>query len=593
MPRKSVPRAGATGLFNTHAMLAQVLGNVFQELRLAASLTDGETWYPIYSLPLPGIDAFELANGVEKQRTLHNERGIARARRERLGVVVEHAGFCDLFAPVVEHDRRVRGVIVAGPFATARPTSNDLITRWRWLTGSQARVSDPECAHYLASMLATATFEGSTLGVFRRFVKGNCELLAQQGAVTQRARDLAVLRARLVETRFAERGWVAAAEMVDERTSRAWVGSANVGELRFLGLDRAPEHVIVGLLSGREAEPDSVDDLLRRDAFQRASVELARKLARMVCARVGEHRVALLVDDPGHGTRLRAKLLDIAARATALARRFGFKLHAGISAPDDAALLPVRYQSALSAAENALSDGSAVVLAKRGTGRASSQLGEARRQLVSALGEIPGVLSQRFDRYLEVVAVHAGYRLEPTRAHVEAAFDQLTDALRAAGAIDERSLIDLGRTLERAADTGTVRDLLTTYRRAIADVEHAILHPRDARQERSLRRAKAFIRDHLGEPLELARVARIAGFAPGYFSRLFAQSERSTFRDYVQRQRVDRARALLESTTLRVERVGQLAGFGTRTRFHAAFRAAFGTTPGAYRGKNGKPRATH
>jgi len=587
MPRKAAPRAPATRLLNTHAMLAQAMGNVFQELRLAASLTDGETWYPIYSLPLPGIAAFELANGMEKERTLHNERAIATARRDRSALAVEHAGFCDLFAPIVE-DGKVRAVIVAGPFATRRPTSHDLITRWRWLTGTQARVSDPEFAHYLASTLATATFEGSTLGVFRRFVKGNCQLLAQSGAVERLARDLALLRAKLVETRFAERGWVAAAEMVDERTSRAWVGSANVGELRFLGLDRAPEHVIVGLLSGREAERDPVDDLLRRDAFQRASVAFARKMSKMVCARVGEHGVALLVDDLGHGARLRAKLLDIAHRATVLAHRFGFRLHAGISAPDDVAALPARYQSALSAAENALSEGRAVVVATPGSTRALSQLGEARRQLVSALGQTPGVLSQRFDRYLEVVALHSGYRLEPMRAHLEAGFDQLMDALRAAGNMDERSLGDLRRTLERAADTGTVRDLLTTYRRAISDVEQAILHPKDARQERSLRRATAFIRDHLGEELKLRRVAKVAGFAPGYFSRLFAESERTTFRDYIQRQRVERAKGLLESTTLKVERVGQLVGFGTRTRFHLAFRAAMGTTPAEYRSRNRK-----
>jgi AraC-like DNA-binding protein len=263
-----------------------------------------------------------------------------------------------------------------------------------------------------------------------------------------------------------------------------------------------------------------------------------------------------------------------------------------LSAPDDAVPLPARYQSALSAAENALTEGTSVVRAKPGSPRALGQLGDARRQLVGALGEMPGVLSQRFDRFLEVLALHVGYRLEPTRAHVEAAFDQLMDALRAAGAVDERSLGDFGRGLERAADATTVRDLLTMYRRAVSDVERAMLRPKDARQERSLRRATAFIRDHLGEKLELSRVAKVAGFAPGYFSRLFVRSEKSTFRDYVQQRRVERAKVLLESTSLNVERVGQLVGFSTRTRFHQAFRAALGTTPAEYRVQNRGARST-
>jgi hypothetical protein len=208
----------ATSLLDTHAMLAQAVGNVFQELRLAASLTDGETWYPVYSLPLPGVAAFELAYGLDERRTAHNQRSIARVRREKSIVVAEYAGFSDLFAPIIEQGR-VRSLLVAGPFATARPGANDLITRWRFITRTEARVSDPEFAHYLASTLAVATFEGSMLGVFLRFVKGNCDLLAQRGAVLRLSRDLAALRAKLVETRFAERGWVAAAEMVDERTS--------------------------------------------------------------------------------------------------------------------------------------------------------------------------------------------------------------------------------------------------------------------------------------------------------------------------------------------------------------------------------------
>jgi len=267
-------------------MAAQVLGNCFQELRLAASLTDGVTWYPIYSLSGPGVASFELANGKEKERSLHNLKAIAEVRRQRSGLVVEHAGFLDLFAPIVE-EGKVRLVIVAGPFATARPTSNDLIGRWRRLTGTQARVSDPEFAHYLASTLSTATFEGPTLGIFTRFVKGHCQLLAQRGAVERLASDLSALRAKLVETRFAERGWEAAATMIDERTWRSWTSPDSAGELRFLGLSRAPEHVIVGLLSGHEAEPDPVDEQLRRDAFQRASALFARKTTKMVCARVG------------------------------------------------------------------------------------------------------------------------------------------------------------------------------------------------------------------------------------------------------------------------------------------------------------------
>jgi AraC-like DNA-binding protein len=214
-----------------------------------------------------------------------------------------------------------------------------------------------------------------------------------------------------------------------------------------------------------------------------------------------------------------------------------------------------------------------------------SPLGELRRELAKVVGATPAMLSARFDRYLEAIAVHCGYGLEPTRAHVEAGFDQIVDALRTTGALDDRSIADLQGTLERAAQAETVRDLLLAYRRAVSDVEHAVLYPKEARQDRSVRRATAFIREHLSDPLTLPRVARAAGFAPSYFSKLFARSEKTTFQAYVRKLRVERAKQMLETTTLGVERIGQLSGFRTRTSFHTAFRAVLRTTPAQYRAR--------
>ena len=43
--------AQAPNLFGTHALLAQSLGSLFVELRLAASLTDGTRWRTIHPMP--------------------------------------------------------------------------------------------------------------------------------------------------------------------------------------------------------------------------------------------------------------------------------------------------------------------------------------------------------------------------------------------------------------------------------------------------------------------------------------------------------------------------------------------------------------
>jgi transcriptional regulator GlxA family with amidase domain len=170
------------------------------------------------------------------------------------------------------------------------------------------------------------------------------------------------------------------------------------------------------------------------------------------------------------------------------------------------------------------------------------------------------------------------------RAHLEAGLDRVIDALSSAGVMDRRSATELERELAHASErAANATELSSAFRKSVVDLARTLEGPKLARQDRGVRRAIEHIRDHFDETLSLGRAARIAGFAPSYFSRLFAASERMTFREYVQRLRVERAKQMLTSTTLRSERVGQLCGFRSRQRFHAIFTRLTRVTPSEYR----------
>ena len=68
----------------------------------------------------------------------------------------------------------------------------------------------------------------------------------------------------------------------------------------------------------------------------------------------------------------------------------------------------------------------------------------------------------------------------------------------------------------------------------------------------------------LPRALALGAVSRVAGFAPNYFSALFKQREGMTFERYIRQLRIERAKQLLASTDLDMQRIAQLSGFGTR-----------------------------
>jgi AraC-like DNA-binding protein len=565
------------------ALLSLVVANAFEELQVSVALwMKGDWWYPIKIVEGQGILAFEYAYGVGARRWAYNARCFDRVRNEHRSVRGEHGGFSDLFVPI-EVERQLHGVFVAGPFSTAWPSSADIQARWSDMTGSQGRLTDPTFSHYLSTNLSTLTLEDPLPADFERLLTCLVGLVSGQGSAETLGAQAYALRQKLVLARVAERMWDFARQVLDEKTAPNWAAHAH-GDMAVLGLEQVPEHAIVGLLLGRTDEPDPIDEALRRHAFLRACVALARKLGNVASGQVGDHGVTFLVHHPGPPSATRARLLEVTNLAAITARRFGFRLHAGISQNADRSPLVDRYREALSAAEKALSQRRSIAL---GVGRAegsAEQLRSLRRELAESVVDRPNLLSPRFDRYIEAVLSHCGYRVEPTRAELAAGFERLAEPMLAKGSLDRRSFNDLCRAAESSlAGVRTVTDLVAKYRSLVSDMEAALRSPTGARQERGTRRALGYIRDHLGDALTLEEVAKVAGFAPNYFSRLFRLDEGVTFAHYVQRLRVERAKQMLKTNILGVEEIRKLCGFRTRTYFHRVFKTSTGLTPAAYR----------
>jgi AraC-like DNA-binding protein len=386
--------------------------------------------------------------------------------------------------------------------------------------------------------------------------------------------------------RFAERMWDMSEMMVDQRTTKQWISPSRRGELFRLGLERFPKHAAVALIMSRGGHAEPLLDLVQRDAFARASTELCRKRGQLLCGRIGDHGLSFLLDDSGSGARVERRLAELSSPLRKLAQNFGFDVHFGVGPTSGQNSLPERYDAALAAAEQAVSEN--VVLRHYATPKLEKapHLRELRRELAALVVENPKLLPARFARYFAALTTLSGYRFEPTRAHLEAAFEPVLDALRSTGVLDARTSNELEVTLSRSSSkASTVNDLSIAYEKTLSEISVALTAPKVARRERNLRRAIDHMREHLAEPLTRTAVARVAGVAPEQFSRLFSESEGVSFQDYLRRLRVERAKQMLESTELSVERVGQFSGFRTRSLFHSAFKERAGKTPAQYRKK--------
>ncbi|MCT2588913.1 helix-turn-helix domain-containing protein [Streptomyces sp. N2-109] len=87
----------------------------------------------------------------------------------------------------------------------------------------------------------------------------------------------------------------------------------------------------------------------------------------------------------------------------------------------------------------------------------------------------------------------------------------------------------------------------------------------------------------LHEPLTVVELAGRAGMSTRTFGRYFAREVGTTPLKWLNRQRLTRARELLETTDLPVDSVAERSGIGTGDGLRQHFRRALGTTPGAYR----------
>lgn len=90
-------------------------------------------------------------------------------------------------------------------------------------------------------------------------------------------------------------------------------------------------------------------------------------------------------------------------------------------------------------------------------------------------------------------------------------------------------------------------------------------------------------RAHLDQPLTVDELARRAAMSPRTFYRRLRAATGTTPLRWLLEQRLGRARTLLESTDLPVEKVGELSGLGTANNLRHHFLKQVGVSPSDYR----------
>ncbi|WP_181767874.1 GlxA family transcriptional regulator [Streptomyces albidus (ex Kaewkla and Franco 2022)] len=95
--------------------------------------------------------------------------------------------------------------------------------------------------------------------------------------------------------------------------------------------------------------------------------------------------------------------------------------------------------------------------------------------------------------------------------------------------------------------------------------------------------ARGWALRHLGQPIGLRELAQQEAMSVRTFTRRFREEVGMSPQQWLTQQRIDRARHLLESSDLAVDRIAADAGFGSASSLRLHFQSALGVSPSAYR----------
>jgi AraC family transcriptional regulator len=92
-----------------------------------------------------------------------------------------------------------------------------------------------------------------------------------------------------------------------------------------------------------------------------------------------------------------------------------------------------------------------------------------------------------------------------------------------------------------------------------------------------------YIEENLGLDVRLSELAIVAGLSPQHFSTLFKQSTGIAPHRYLISRRIERAKALLTTSTLSLTDIAAACGFSDQSHFTNVFRHMVRCTPRRWR----------
>jgi AraC-like DNA-binding protein len=578
--------------------LFRITGVLSDMVGIGAGLVAGlwpEAWLMIRPPPerILRLLRWEAYFGKGAARGNYNAEGLERAQRSRRTQVTSFRGMIDFFVPVVSK-KRVDVVLVSGPFRQRTPTAQEIVEQWTALSSAVTDPYDPSLAAYARDALEVPVLPDRAVDPFTELL----EILARAVVDEQRLpRDLervAYLRERIFG-RMPRSRQRKAGMMVDPIFGHRWHEmSTHAWEAAELGIDHMPNTVVAVMPSvGETPSSGVVASLVAARYFQNRCAELSTRLPDTLTSQLEGYGTYFLFYVPPQRNAARRRMLvtERAREIADLLRRERLRVAIGIGNVAEGDLeLPECARRATIALQLAVHQSQPWMAYDDVPAEwHAAAIGSAPMSHLAGLVDLFregrfAPLETKHADYVRAVLVDSGGRSDVVRTHFECALDALLCVVAQHRTVSDRTLVDLRKRLRgmlaRADSAPALAAALHDALEVLSDLEKK---PGPVELELKLARAARYIEQHCREPLTLTAAARQVQLSRNYFSSRFKQAYSAGFTEYLTRVRIDRAKHLLATSTLKISRIGEESGFASVPHFNRVFKKRVGVTPSRFR----------
>ena len=135
--------------------------------------------------------------------------------------------------------------------------------------------------------------------------------------------------------------------------------------------------------------------------------------------------------------------------------------------------------------------------------------------------------------------------------------------------------------------------LVKTFALQMGELAGRILLEQQAAEPAAITKAKQYILENLDEPLKLDDVAAQVRVSPFYFCKLFKSTTGMTFTEFVNRQRIERAKRRLLDPSERITEIAYDIGYQSLSQFNRSFLRIVGESPTQFRKRMGVGKVSH